>query len=67
MPKVVHIYQSTDEIDNIFDKAVTALNHAVQFFIMIQHQDSCAKIMAKKTYKILKDAENAQKGCTPDE
>lgn len=56
-----------EEIDEIFNEAVCALERALELFMMIEHQDSCAKIMAKKTYTIFKQAEDIQKGWAPDD
>ena len=67
MTNVVHIYSSDEEIDEVFEEAVRALERALELFMMIGHQDSCAKIMARKTHKVFVDAENVQKGWTPDE
>lgn len=65
MAKIIHIYSSDKEIDKIFDEAVCALNRALELFMMIQHQDSAAKIMVKKTYNCFKIAEECQKGWVP--
>lgn len=65
--RVYHIYSSDAEIDEIFNEAVRSLDRALELFTMISHQDSCAKIMAKKTYKLFLDGEKAQQGVTPDE
>lgn len=67
MTKIIHIYSSDQEIDEIFEEGVRCLDRALELFTMIAHQDSCAKIIAKKTYKLFKEAEDVQKGWTPDD
>ena len=65
--KVIHIYSTDKEIDEIFDAAVSTIDRALELFSMIEHQDSGAKLMARNTYKLLKQGEDLQNGWVPDE
>lgn len=67
MTKIIHIGLSEKEIDDIFSEAMRNLDHLLELFASIEYQDSGAKFMAKKAYKLLLQGEEIQKGWIPND
>lgn len=66
MKNVIHIFNSIEEMQEIFDEGVSTLDRALELFMMIEKDDNCARVMVKRVYEVLKLGEDIQEGFTAD-
>ena len=66
MADVIHIYSSLKEIEEIFEEGLQALGRALECFMMIEKQDSGARLMVKNVYGLIRLGESMQDGFVPE-
>ena len=66
MAQVIHINLSPKEMEDLFEEGLECLDNALNCFMMMQKQDSGARLMVKSIYGLLRLGESMQDGFVPE-
>lgn len=66
MSNVIHIHNSPEKVEALFNEAMEAIHLALHIFMSIEKDDVCAKVMCSRAYDLLLLGEDFIDGKCPD-